>query len=374
MLALLLFGDTVRTPALRHELPLAIVDPVLFAEADGRRFVLTTRFEADRVKEAAPDVEVLDWIALGYKDLAAGGMSDAEAEREVAARAVKEIGIEAAVVPGGFPLGLGDLLRERGVELLIDDTAVDRRRRVKTPAELEGIRVAQRAAEAAMAAAREHLFSARPQDGRLMLDGKPLLAEDVRRTLRDAARAHGAPCPPDMIVASVWQGSGHDPGHGPLPAGLPIQIDLWPQHEASGCWADMTRTFVVGEPAPGVVELAALVRRSHDEAIAAVRAGVTGRAIFDVACDVLEAEGHATSRTGDEEHGFQWSLGHGVGLDVHEEPMLGLAGHEPLLAGDVVALEPGIVDAELGEIRFEDLVLVTDTGAEVLTQFSYETS
>jgi len=111
MRGLLLYGDTERSAAMRHEIPFAIIDPLLFGEVEGRRYVLTTRLERDRIKQALPDAEVLDYFALGYKDLAAAGMSFGEASREVEARAVREMGLEEAVVAPDFPLALGDRLR-----------------------------------------------------------------------------------------------------------------------------------------------------------------------------------------------------------------------------------------------------------------------
>jgi Xaa-Pro aminopeptidase len=380
VLGLLLFGDTERSAALRHEIPIPIIDPFLFAEVDGRKYVLTTHIERARIERALPGAELLDYFALGFKELVEEGMSFADAGREAEARAVRQIGIEEAVVPGDFPLGLGDRLREDGVVLTVDDAAVELRRRAKTPAELDGIRAAQRAAEAGMTAACELLARAEPAaGGRLELDGKPLLAEDVRETLRAACAEHHAPCPPDVIVASVWQGGGHEPGSGPLPAGLPIHIDIWPRHEASACWADMARTFVVGDPASEhadlIAEQARLVRNALSQAQEAVRPGITGRELFDAACDSFESAGYLTQRTAqsDEElDGFQHSLGHGVGLEVHEAPPLGLAGHEPLVVGDVLAIEPGLWDRRVGGVTFEDLVLVTENGGELLTRFPYE--
>ena len=379
MRGLLLYGDTVRAPALRHEIPFAIIDPVLFAEVDGRQYVLTSFLERDRIKQALPDAELLDYVELGYREFARGGMSMLEAGREVEARAVQEIGIKEAIVPGDFPLALGDRLREDGVVLTVDDATVGLRRRAKSPVELEGIRVARRAAEAGMAATAGLLARCEPgEDGRLELDGDPLLAEDVRATLRTACEEHGAPCPPDVIVASMWQGGGHEPGSGPLPAGLPITIDLWPQHEESGCWADMARTFVVGDPASEhagpIAERAELALTALEQAKETVRPGITGRELFDATCDLFEAAGYLTQRTAgpDEDHGFQHSLGHGVGLEVHEAPPLGLAGHDPLVVGDVIAIEPGLSDSRVGMVIFEDLVLVTETGCEVLTRFPYD--
>jgi Xaa-Pro aminopeptidase len=378
MRGLLLAGDTERSAALRHEIPVAIGDPLLFADVDGRRYVLTTRLESARVQSELPDAKVLDYFDLGYKELVESGLTMHEAGREIEIRAVREIGINEAIVPGDFPLALGDRLREEGVALTVDETAVALRRRSKSPVEIEGIRIAQRAAEAGMAAASELIARAQPgAEGRLEVEGTPLLAEDVRFVLREASAAHGAPCPPDVIVASVWQGNGHEPGSGPLPAGLPILIDLWPRHEETGCWADMARTFVAGEPVSEHAELLAeqnrLVREALDQAKAAVRPGITGRELFDATCDLFESAGYATQRTTDgEENGFQHSLGHGVGLEVHEAPGLGLSGRDPLVPGDVIAIEPGLWDERAGGVCFEDLVLVTETGGEVLTRFPYD--
>jgi Xaa-Pro aminopeptidase len=210
----------------------------------------------------------------------------------------------------------------------------------------------------------------------LRRDGGPLLAETVRAAIRDACAEHGASCPPDIIVArSDRFPGGHDPGHGPLAPGVPITVDLWPRDEESGCYADMTRTFVVGEPSPGTVAMHELAMEALRRSVAAARPGVAGRELYDIACDVFEAAGHPTQRTkapGEPlAEGFYFSLGHGVGLEVHEAPGLGRAGTAPLVAGDVLAVEPGT--SRGGEAaRVEDLVLVADDGTEVLTEYPYD--
>jgi Xaa-Pro aminopeptidase len=137
----------------------------------------------------------------------------------------------------------------------------------------------------------------------------------------------------------------------------------------------MARTFVVGEIPVPVRERTRLVRDALERARAAVAPGVTGRALHELVCDMFEAAGHRTQRTGpgaDPDEGFQFSLGHGVGLQAHEDPSVGLTGHAELVPGDVIALEPGLTDPSLGEVRFEELLLVTEDGSETLTRYPYE--
>ena len=380
MSALLLFGDTERNAVLRHEIPVPVIDSLLLVVANGSRYVLTSVVDRDRIAEAIPDAEVLDFFDFGLLELMEDGMERREAVRETVVRVLAQIELDAAAVPSDFPLALAERLRAAGVRLSIDDDAFDVRRRAKTASELGGVRRAQRAAMAGMEAARGLLFSASSgAEGLLVLDGELLLAEDVRTAMRAACEAAGARCPAGVMVSSVFAGFGHDPGHGPLPAGLPIVVDLWPQHEPSSCWGDMTRTFVVGEPrAEAAAELAkmeALVRSAFEETLATLRPGVTGRDLYLRVCERFEAAGYPTQRTktpADGHDGFQFALGHGVGLEVHEQPYLGLSGRGQLVVGDVVAIEPGLQRDGIGMVRFEDLLLVTESGAENLTDFPYD--
>jgi Xaa-Pro aminopeptidase len=370
------YGATERSAAMRHELPVAIGDPFLMAVVDDRLHVLTSSLERARIEAVAPDAVIHDVLDLGFYELLESGLSSHELEIELAARAAAAIGLREAVADPDMPVVVADRLRADGIALRVDHETVAARRRVKSKAEIAGIRRAQSAAEAGMSAAAALLRMAVPDGDGLTLNGAPLTAETVRAALREACRQNGAPAPPDVIVSSVWQGAGgHDPGSGPLPANLPIVIDLWPRDETSGCWADMTRTFVVGEVSEAVRAHEILVRAAFERARDAVRPGVTGRELHDLVCDVFESAGQRTLRTGpgdDADEGFQYSLGHGIGLDIHEDPGLGRTGRAPLVAGDVIAIEPGLWRSDIGEVRFEDLLLVTADGSETLTQYPYE--
>ena len=374
----LIHGDTNRSAALRHELPLGILDPFSYFEVDGRRVVVIAAMEADRIQEAAPGVEIVDPYELGLDELVARGMRWHDIDAELCARAAARLGTRKLVVPGALPVAVADRLRADGVEVVPDELEFIRRRRSKNASEIEGVRRAQAAADAGMAAAAELLRTASARDGVLVHDGEALTSEAVRARIRDVCAERGAPADEDIIVAAGPAGaSGHEQGSGPVPAGVPVIVDIWPRDERSGCFSDMTRTFVTGgEPAEDVVRWHSLAHTALQRVYEQVRPGVTGRDLFAAACDVFEEAGEPTQRTKPEgetlRDGFFHSLGHGVGLEVHEEPALGRTGADPLVPGDVVAIEPGCYRNGYGGVRLEDLVLVTEDGFERLTDFSYE--
>jgi Xaa-Pro aminopeptidase len=358
----LIYADTVRSPELRHEVPISITDPFLYLERNGDRHVVIGSLELPRARELS-GLEVHALEEFGHDELLRSGRSRREVRDELHARVCEALGVRAAAVPGGFPLEVADALRSRGVELEPDAELFERRRRVKNEHELAGIRRAQKAAEAGMLAARQ------------LLRGGPVSVERVKAAIEEQFSAHD--CTGDEFIVSHGPQSaiGHHAGDGTIAEGEPIVIDLWPRDRASGCHADMTRTYVIGEPDDQLREWHRLCKEALDRALGEIRAGVTGRSVFDGTCEIFEREGYTTQRTKPEgkplEEGFFHSLGHGVGLEVHEAPSLGLLGEE-LVAGDVVSVEPGLYRPGYGGCRLEDLVLVTQGGCENLTDFPYE--
>ena len=268
MPTVILYGDTIRHASLRHEVPLEILDPILIVLGDGPPRVLTSSLELSRIATAVPEAQLATFNALGLFELIDAGRSREEAELETVLRALQEWGVREALVAPDFPVAVADHVRAAGIRLDVATDTVGARRRVKNEAELAGIRRAVRAAEQGLAAGERLIRAAAPEGELLHLGGAPLTADRVRAAIREACAAAGAPAPPDIIVTSVLeQGGGHDPGSGPLPAGLPICIDLWPRDEASGCWADMARTFINGPVPPRVAELwSSCARRSRRHA------------------------------------------------------------------------------------------------------------
>src|ERR1041384_3565191 len=254
--------------------------------------------------------------------------------------------------------------------------ALDRsRRRVKNEAELAGIRKAQRAAEAGMDAARKLLRAAERQNGSLVVDGEPLTCERLTLAVEQGFSEHGGFADEFIVSHGAQTAIGHDMGSGPIAPNEPICLDLFPRDRESGCYSDMTRTFVVGEPSDELLEYHKLCREALDRSVAAVKPGIAGKELNRIASAIFEEHGFPTllSKQPGEvlKDGFYHSLGHGVGLEVHEDPALG-RGPGELVAGDVVAAEPGLYRHGYGGCRLEDIVLVTDNGAEVLTEYPYD--
>jgi Xaa-Pro aminopeptidase len=370
----LIHGDTIRTPEARHEVPIAIPDPVLYIERNGDRHVVVGSFEVPRVRELGA-VQAHAPEEFGLDEFLEQGLTRAEAWLQVWLRAAQELGVTQAVVPPSFGVELADGLRAEGIDVSADRDFFVQRRRAKNEAELAGIRRAQHATEAGMRAGVELLRQAEVRDGALILDGEPLTCERIKADVEAAFTAHDCACDELIVSHGAQTAIGHDMGSGAIAADEPIVFDLFPRDRETGCYADMTRTFVVGTPSDEIREYHRLVKEALDRAHAAVRPGVTGHELMTLVSELFHEHGHKTPLHKEPGEvladGFFHGLGHGVGLDVHEAPSLSKNG-EALIAGDVVTLEPGLYRSGYGGVRLEDLVVVTEDGCENLTNFPYD--
>ncbi len=236
-----------------------------------------------------------------------------------------------------------------GVELVAAGGLVEDLREVKDDDELTAIRAATQLATAAL----ERIL------------GRGLAGRTERAVALDLEgemRASGAQDPsfPSIVAAGGHGALPHaEPREAEIPADTLVVID-WGARLDGYC-SDCTRTVATGELDGEASETYELVRRVQAEALGAVRAGAEGAAVDAVARDLIDAAGHG-------EH-FGHGLGHGVGLEVHEEPRLSKTAEGVLRAGNVVSVEPGVyLPGRLG-VRIEDLVAVTDDGADVFTSF-----
>ena len=297
-----------------------------------------------------------------------------EAVSHVLARFLDAYDVDSIAVPPRFPLRTADRLRAHDIEVTADtDGAITSIRATKTDAEIEHVRAAQRANEAAMAAAEELLGEATvTADGTLDRDGEPLTSERVKEEIEVTLLRNGCSLDETIVACGSDAADPHDRGSGPLLGGEPIIIDIFPQSKETKYHADMTRTFCVGKPSDTVREWYDVTAEAKTAAFDALEPGATGDDVHNAVCDVYEDAGLPTLRSDDRaETGFIHSTGHGVGLDVHELPRLSPNGGE-LEVGHVVTIEPGLYDPEVGGIRIEDLAVVTEDGYENLTEYEQE--
>jgi Xaa-Pro aminopeptidase len=243
---------------------------------------------------------------------------------------------------------LAELLGPRW-ELVPFSGAVERLRAIKDAGEIARIRAAAELADEALRGTLETGIVGRSE-------------RDVAIELELRMRRLGAEAPsfPSIVAAAENAALPHaEPRRREIPPDVLVTIDWGALHD--GYCSDCTRTFATGE---GISEQAretyALVLSAQEQGLAAVRAGPTGRDVDAVAREVIE-------RAGQGEH-FGHGLGHGVGMEIHEAPRLSrTAGEEPLRAGNVVTVEPGVyIPGRLG-VRIEDLVVVGEDAQEVLS-------
>ena len=299
-----------------------------------------------------------------------GGLSgDREtATAQAAAECLRRAGIGCVTADRSLPLIFSAVLGEAGIEVVCDLEMGVLDRRCKDEEEIGHLREAQRVTEGAVRLACETIARAvAGADGVLVHDGAVLTSERVRFLVdvwlleQDFANV---PC----IVAGGAQGADcHEHGSGALRTGEPVIVDIFPQSRASFYNGDCTRTVLHGEVPDAVAGMHAAVQAAKVAGTGAIGAGVSGEAVHRATIGAIVAHGYGTGLwEADAPAGYcamTHGTGHGVGLEVHEPPLLDFKG-PTLVVGDVLTVEPGVYAKGLGGVRLEDMVVVTEDGCE----------
>src|SRR4051794_8972822 len=211
----LIYAGTI-DPAMRHEVPIGIPDPFLYVERGGERHVVLTSFEIDRVKAIPGGPAPHPYEEFDMDGLLAQGLTREEVYIRIAINACKHFGVTEAAVPATFPAIFADRLRAEGVTINPEYDLFHDRRRVKSATELEGIRRAQRAAEAGMDAARELLRGATANGAGLEVDGEPLTSERIKAAIAAAFSERGMTSDEFIVSHGAQSAVGHDMGSGQI--------------------------------------------------------------------------------------------------------------------------------------------------------------
>lgn len=364
-------GIPLQNSALFHVVPFAVGDPVVFLEIEGKGTVCIVRdVELDRAMKQVR----ADQIAVPADFAPHGGLS---ADREVAtAQATAECLLRAGVreITGdrSLPYSFVHVLQENGISVVCDLELGILERRRKGPEEIEKLRRSQATTEEAVAMACELIARSEANpSGVLMHEGAPLTSERVHAAINVFLMQRGF-VGPKFIVAGGPQGAScHHHGDGELRTSEPVIVDIFPTSQETRYCGDCTRTVVHGDIPPEILEMHAAVCAAKAAACQAIRPGVSGAEVHAATTDVLVERGFHSGFPPDDapvsyctmHHG----TGHGIGLDVHEPPLLDPKGVE-LIEGDALTVEPGLYRRDLGGVRVEDLVVVTADGIENLNK------
>jgi len=375
MPAVVMAGVPHANAALYHRIRFSVVDVVAYLEVPGgdggKRSILILRdIEMERAHRKAR----VQQVACPADFAPDGGLSgDREtATAQAAAECLRRAGVTQVVGDRTLPLIFAEFIRRAGISVACDvELGVFERRR-KDQQEIAWIRQAQQTTEEIMARACQLVAGAQARrDGVLLRDGEPLTAERVRAFIDHWLVDRGYSNPSSIIAGGPAGGDCHNLGAGELRTAEPVIIDIFPRNRDTLYNGDCTRTVVHGDIPAEIGCMHATVCKAKRAAAAAIKAGVTGESVHLATTEVIRREGYAVGLPGEDAPDSFCSLthgtGHGVGLDVHEPPLLDLKGPE-LLPGDVVTIEPGLYRKDLGGVRVEDMVVVTQEGCENLNR------
>jgi Xaa-Pro aminopeptidase len=357
---LLLLSESMRNADMYYATRFLASDPFIYLRfpREGKDILIVSQMEYERARKESIVKEIR--ASTDYYDLKM---------EELIAKVLHEESINAIEVPRYFPLLTAEELRKRGIEVTaVEELEMTKERETKDEQEISYLKKAQTATEHAMKIAIAIIKKSAVKDNYLIENDKILTSKRVKAYIEYTLFDFGCACDiGELIVACGKRAADpHFFGSGPIFANEPIIIDISPKLKLERYYADMSRTIVKGEPEKEIKEMYEAVKHAQEAALALVKEGVTCKEVHNLVCDIFEERGYETIRKKSKK-GFIHSTGHGVGLDLHEKPSVANNDYE-LRKGNVITIEPGLYDPEVGGVRLEDMVLVLKNGCENLTK------
>ncbi|MDD1728107.1 MAG: Xaa-Pro peptidase family protein [Methanospirillum sp.] len=349
-------------PDMRYLTHFVTHDPVPVIKKPGEKpIMILPIMEADRAERESIAQSITRQQA-GYQEI----ITSEKDPYQITAALIHRCAQGPLIVPPRFPLALARALEKHAPVFLDNQSTVSRIRSQKSHDEINEISTVQRAVEAAMEEAVRLIKRSTIQNGELWDEEGPLTSERVKYAIHSTLLAHDCSAHDTIVSCGEETTMPHCTGTGPLQPYQPIVIDVFPRSNKSGYHADMTRTISKGEPSRSVCELYEAVHNAQELGESLVFAGVSGADCYQGVRDYFDDQGFKTDT-----EGFTHSLGHGIGLEVHEQPSLSPSGEE-LKECHVITIEPGLYYRGVGGVRIENMGVVTIKGFNRLTNFPVE--
>lgn len=338
-------------------------DPYIYVcRKDGGKYLIVSSMEELRARRESP-CSIVTRTAAGFAEL----LQETGDAESATARMIQNFCGNRLLVPYSMPVGFARAL-EKTAEVSVDQGTVLSMRAKKTADEIEKIRAVQKKNEAGVALAVDAVRKAEvDENGGLLFEDSPLTSKRLRAIMHEAFFRMGLDDKDTIASCGADTALPHAKGEGQLFANQPIVLDVFPRDIETGYFADMTRTISKGKPSDEICRMYEVVHEAKELAVSLIRAGVSGADVHNAAADYFAEKGYVTAGTS----GFIHSLGHGVGLAIHENPSLSVRGGI-LEEGNVVTVEPGLYYPGIGGVRLEDMGAVTEDGFDRFTTFEEE--
>jgi len=374
--ALLLYSDSYRDANMYYLTKFLAPDPFIFLKrVNADPIIVVNQMEYPRAQKQSIVKDVRSYLDYNYLEAVKSAKEpQLGAMKFIAKVAEKELGVGTKIcVPPNFPVIAADVLREEGLTINPMFGVVEKARETKDIDEVEEIKAVQAVIEEVTTEAIELIANSDVgSNGTLLFNGEPLTVSRIKSFFGSKLLENGCLPEEDIIVACGPKTS--DPHYvgepeDKLKADQPIILDIYPRSIQKRYWTDMTRTIVKGRASDKLKKMFDAVFEAKNASLDAIQAGALGSHVYDVCCDVLEKAGYETTRGGKKiTKGMPHSLGHGVGLQIHESPRMSELYTSPLKAHSIVTVEPGLYDPQIGGVRLEDIIEVTKSGYNNLTR------
>ena len=369
--ALLHYSESFKDANMYYLTGFLAPDPFIYLKkVDEEPLILVNTMEYSRAKKEAQVNKVQSYEEYGYSKIAKSESDPNIGFAKFLASVVnKNLGIKTVIcVPPNFSVAVADSLRNEGLTIKPMVDVIEKARETKEPSELEAIKETQSVVEEATKKIIDLI-------GDTDVDNKGTLVfrengKKQKLTVGKIKALFGhhfieKEVVPEQALIVACGPRGSDPHYEGEPedllkANLPIILDIYPRNLRSRYWSDMTRTIVKGRASKTIKKMFDTVLDVKNASTDAIRAGVLGSEMQLQCFDILEKAGYDTVRGGKQiTKGYTHGLGHGVGLEIHEGPRMSEFYPFPLEAHNVITVEPGLYDPEIGGVRIEDIVEVT---------------